>query len=75
MFIGTNNEAHQAATQKLMEAAVFLRRAADSMQAAQAMLAHADFKNHLATNRKWCDKEAEFLDNLFQRGVQEYFSA
>jgi len=73
MFIGDNQDSHQAATQKLMEAAVYLRRASDSLMAVQAMLQDQNLKTRITGFRVTLDKEAIFLDNLFQEAGPRYF--
>ena len=73
MFIGDNRDAAQAATQKLMDAAVHFRRAADSLMAAQAMTADAAHKEKLRLMRVRADSDSIFLDAMFQEGAQRYF--
>lgn len=73
MFIGNNQEAQQSATQKLMEATVYLRRASDSLMAVQAMLETSDDKDRIKYFRVQIDRESIWLDQLFQTAAPRYF--
>lgn len=73
LFTGSNLDAQQSATQKLMEATVYLRRAGDSLMAVQAMLETSDDKDRIKYFRILIDKESIWLDQLFQTAAPRYF--
>jgi hypothetical protein len=74
MFIGENKEAHQAATQKLMEAVVHLRRASESLLAVQGMVDGDSAFTDIRRDRKILDSTAERYDEMFLDAAAIYFS-
>ena len=74
MFIGDNKEAHQSATQKLMEAAIHLRRASDALMAVQGMTKEVPFRSGIGADRAKIDSMAAQYDVRFQEAAQTYFA-
>lgn len=73
MFIGTDNETHKAAVQRLMEASAYLRRCSDSLAVLQAVVSDAEQKRIIISIRSRADKDAAWLDSIFQEVAPRVF--
>ena len=73
MFIGDNKDAHQAATNRLMDVAIYLRKASEALMVVQAMSPTVE-KANLGMDRAKIDSMAAKFDVRFQEAAQTYFA-
>ena len=72
MFNG-QPEVQKGATQALIDAMVYLRRASDSLGAVQPLFSNNEFRERIKQTRKLLEQEALWLDTRFQIAAEEYF--
>jgi hypothetical protein len=73
MFNGSK-DTQQAATQKLLEAIVHLRRASDALLSVQPIFTDNDFSRDVAVDRKTLNKLADAWEDSYLTAAREAFA-